>query len=82
MIGDIPLASNLPVADNQAIWTKTWGNWFTQVFNIVESVTQAGPTSKRPSRNLWTGRTYFDEDLGKPIWYNGTIWVKADGTAA
>ena len=82
MIGDIPLASNLPVADNQAVWTKMWGNWFTQVSNIAESVTQSGPTSKRPARNLWVGRVYFDADLGKPIWYNGTIWIKADGTAA
>ena len=37
-----------------------------------------GNTSKRPSsRNK--GYLYFDETLGKPIWWNGTVWVDATG---
>ncbi len=28
------------------------------------------------------GYMFFDLDLGKPIWWSGSQWVKADGTAA
>jgi hypothetical protein len=27
------------------------------------------------------GRSYFDTDLGKPIWWNGTAWVDSSGTS-
>ena len=32
----------------------------------------------RPS-NPMTGQSFFDRNLGKPIWYNGTNWVDATG---
>jgi hypothetical protein len=36
------------------------------------------------SRTPWatTGHMYFDTDLGRPIFYDGSAWVYADGTAA
>ena len=37
-------------------------------------------TANRPTTNLRKGQIYFDETLGKPIWYNGTNWVDATGT--
>ena len=39
-----------------------------------------GATSARPTLNLAAGEFYFDTTLGKPIWYNGSDWVDANGT--
>ena len=36
-----------------------------------------GGTSNRP--NGVTGMMFFDTTIGKPIWYNGTKWVDANG---
>jgi hypothetical protein len=41
----------------------------------------AGTTSDRPPYTKATGTPYFDSELGKPIWFNGTDWVDADGVA-
>ena len=40
----------------------------------------SGPTADRPSSPP-TGAMFFDTDLGKPIWWDGTQWVDATGTA-
>ena len=37
-----------------------------------------GTTANRPTQGI-TGQTYFDTDLGYPIWFNGTDWVNATG---
>ena len=50
--------------------------------SIASDVTSSGTTGNRPTVNLYTGKFYFDETLGLPIWYDGSAWVKADGTAA
>ncbi|WP_449387148.1 glycosyl hydrolase family 28-related protein [Chryseobacterium lineare] len=41
-----------------------------------------GSTSERPTVNLYKGQHYFDSTLGKPIFWQGVKWVKADGTDA
>jgi hypothetical protein len=41
-----------------------------------------GAASERPTNNLYNGQHYFDSTLGKPIYWQGTKWVKADGTDA
>jgi len=40
---------------------------------------QGGTTANRPSSPA-NYEPYFDTDLNKPIWYNGTDWVDATGT--
>ena len=40
----------------------------------------SGPTADRPT-NFKVGMSYFDTDLGKPIYWNGTEWVDSTGTA-
>lgn len=40
--------------------------------------TYHGASGSRP--NAVVGLCYFDESLGKPIWYNGTNWVDASGS--
>ena len=42
----------------------------------------SGATASRPSSGNWSGRQYFDTTLGKPIWWNGTKWILADGSDA
>lgn len=44
-------------------------------------VAQAGPTAGRPASPV-VGQTYFDTDLSIPIWWQGTTWVDATGSAA
>ena len=57
--------------------------YFTQVDNFTRAVatTEYGTTANRPAVGLSTGQFYFDTTLGYPIWYNGTKWVNASGTA-
>ena len=42
---------------------------------------QNGGTSSRPISPS-TGQLYFDSDIGKPVWYNGTQWIDATGVPA
>jgi hypothetical protein len=43
--------------------------------------TGAGPTASRPAipGDIDTGGTYFDTDLGIPIWSNGAIYIDSTG---
>lgn len=59
-----------------------WRNFFGAVYNICLAAQQSGTTAQRPVKLLWTGRTYFDTTLGKPIWYKTAGWVDATGAAA
>ena len=43
---------------------------------------QVGTTSERPSLSGPSAIPYFDTTLGKPIWFNGTDWVDANGQLA
>jgi hypothetical protein len=45
----------------------------------------SGTTANRPTLTanggaLFVGTGYFDTTLGKPIWWNGTVWKDATGT--
>lgn len=48
---------------------------------ILGAVRKRGTTTQRPA-NVDVGFDYFDTTLGKPIYWNGVKWVKADGTDA
>lgn len=41
-----------------------------------------GPSSERPVTGRYVHMSWFDSTLGKPIWWNGTAWVDADGTVS
>lgn len=53
----------------------------TNLFRVYDQgvwvQTYHGLTGSRP--NGVVGLCYFDEGLGKPIWYNGTAWIDANG---
>lgn len=40
----------------------------------------AGDTAGRPVYTSASSVPYFDTTIGKPIWFNGTVWVDATGT--
>ena len=42
-------------------------------------VDESGPTASRPATPV-VGQRFFDTDLGLPIHFDGTNWIKADGT--
>ena len=48
---------------------------------VLEQSVNSGTTAKRPVLAR-AGQTYFDTDLGKPIFYTGSKWVDATGTDA
>lgn len=61
---------------------------FTNVLTWVEydgavaGVLRHGATADRPAAtDIYVGFEYFDETLGKPIYWNGTAWADATGTA-
>lgn len=56
-----------------------WRNFFQQVYTVTAAVVSSGTTVKRPTKLLWIGRTYFDETLNIPIWYDGVDWIDATG---
>jgi hypothetical protein len=40
----------------------------------------SGTTAQRPDIDLFVNQQYFDTTLGKPIWWNGSVWKDAAGT--
>lgn len=45
-------------------------------YHEVKQISSYGTTAERPS-NVSIGFQYFDTDLNRPIWWNGTEWVGA-----
>jgi hypothetical protein len=94
---NIPLraskAPNLPIGpveysqQYQDQFSNALRLYFSQIDNFTQAsvIPDSGITADRPidtgNPQLQIGQYYFDTDLGKPIWWNGTIWVDATGTA-
>jgi len=57
--------------------------YFNQIDNFTQNVTvpASGTTALRPTFKLQVGQFYFDTTLGIPIWWDGTAWINASGTA-
>lgn len=78
--------SNTPVVDPRTgVATSEWQTWFSRNHMIVSSLQQAGTTADRPDKQLWIGRMYFDQTLGKPVFVKSvrpTVWVDGAGTVS
>lgn len=70
------------VADATRRFSRAWVQWIDRVDRTVSAARESGPTANRPTSRLWIGRQYFDTTLGQPVWYDGSGWVDATGTAA
>jgi hypothetical protein len=78
-----------PVEYNQH-YQDQFGNalrlYFAQVDNFTQAIATplSGATANRPVSTVQAplpiGQFYYDTTLDRPIWYNGTVWKKADGT--
>jgi hypothetical protein len=86
-----PKAPNLPIApvDYRQQYVDQVNNALRLYFNQVDNFSQAvaipasGTTANRPvgttQAPLLIGQIYYDTTLDRPIWWNGTVWKKADG---
>ena len=50
-----------------------------ELTTVANKINQAGSTAARPTTAV-LGQCYFDTELNKPIWFNGTDWVDYTGT--
>jgi len=88
-----PKAPNLPNAPREgynAGYFDQYSNVLRLYFNQIDGFTQAvaiplsGTTAQRPVQSvqapLPVGQYYYDTTLDRPIFWNGTVWKKADGT--
>ena len=88
-----PKAPNLPNAPREgydAGYFDQFSNVLRLYFNQIDNFTQAaaiplsGITAERPVSTVQValpiGQFYYDTTLDRPIWWNGTVWKKADGT--
>jgi len=80
---------NLPIAptDYQQGYQDQINNalrlYFAQLDNFTQGsvVPASGATNQRPTSKLQVGQQYFDTTLNLPIWWTGTKWINASGTA-
>lgn len=65
-----------PNSSNNSIFKRRYegGNW-----SAWTSITPINNSANRDEAK-YLGQVYFDTTLNKPIWYNGTNWVDANGT--
>ena len=88
-----PKAPNIPNAPREGYdfgYFDQYSNVLRLYFNQIDNFTQAaaiplsGTTAQRPLQSvqapLPVGQFYYDTTLDRPIWWNGTVWKKADGT--
>jgi hypothetical protein len=85
-----PNLLNAPREGYNANYFDQYSNVLRLYFNQVDNFTQAasiplsGTTAQRPLQSLQAplpiGQIYYDTTLDRPIWWNGTVWKKADGT--
>jgi hypothetical protein len=88
-----PKAPNLPNAPREgytAGYFDQYSNVLRLYFNQIDNFTQAsaipfsGTTAERPVSTVQVplpiGQYYYDTTLDRPIYWNGTVWKKADGT--
>lgn len=60
-----------------------WSGWFSIAQNILQATSSSGPTTARPTANLYVGQFWFDTTLGYPVWVltpgASPVWVNATG---
>jgi len=59
--------------------TESWNLGFPSGNGRIRSA-RRGTTAQRPTGSV-SGEDFFDTTIGKPIWWNGTVWVDASGVA-
>ena len=75
---------NSPVQSEPTIFgvvkiKAVWQNWLQLVQRYLNGLTDSGPTSGRPTQDLWVGQPYFDTTLNAQVVWNGSAWVTSTG---
>lgn len=78
----IQAPNNSDQCQNENGITPRWWNFFSKVGDVLTALTSSGTTAQRPTSFLWVGRFYWDETLGKPVYWSGSGWVDSTGVAA
>lgn len=82
MIGPVQPKEHGWVSKNVPEFNSNWITWFNQAYTLLFSIQQSGTTAQRPTTNLWIGRRYYDQTLGKPCWIhsvNPPVWHDGSG---
>jgi len=71
---------NSPVQSEPTIFgvvkiKAVWQNWLQLVQIFLASLTNSGPTSARPTKDLWVGQPFFDTTINVPVYWDGSAWV-------
>lgn len=80
-VGDVFINSS-PLDKLQVFgWTRVeqTGTSLRSGTNLYVPFILSGPSLNRPTGKTVVGMMYFDTTLGKPIWWNGSTWVDANG---
>jgi hypothetical protein len=63
--------------------SAAWSGWFSLAQQILQATSSSGPTTARPTTNLYVGQFYFDTTLGFPVWCSAPgsspTWVNSQG---
>lgn len=66
--------NNVPVAEG--VMPPAWREWFARVGMLSNG--DSGTTANRPTKGLYLGKSYFDTDLGYPVYLqsvNPSVWA-------
>ena len=55
--------------------STVWQQWLDRVQLTLFALTNSGPTSARPTADLYVGQPYFDTDINQQVVWNGTNWI-------
>jgi hypothetical protein len=56
--------------------------WLRQLLDLgFRPLPRSGATAERPGVGRYAGEFFFDETLGRPLWWSEGAWRGADGAA-
>jgi hypothetical protein len=56
--------------------------WLRQLLDLgFRQFPPTGPTTDRPLAGRYPGDTFFDQTLGRPLWWSAGAWRSANGEA-
>jgi hypothetical protein len=54
--------------------------WLRQLLDLgFRHLPPAGPTGDRPAAGRYEGDAFFDQTLGRPLWWSAGAWRSAEG---
>lgn len=78
MLNTPPIVGELIDENRKAV--PAFADWLKQSWRLLVDLQMHGTTAERPLTGLYVAKPYWDDTLGYRINYNGTVWVRWDGT--